>query len=387
MVYALPSRAVWAGPACVETTFSALGTSTECLHDAKEGLALAHKIESLSAQAYANVMTAWWLAGFGDFGASLVHVQESLRIANEIEHQQWMAATYCVLGRIFTLMLDSTQAIQALEAGLSLASNLGSAWWMGSIRTHLVLAYLLKRENAKARSVLEAAIPADAHPRNLAERRMLWAWGELTFAEGDYQETMRIVGLLLASPPGADRAQPIPWLLKLKGEALAALGRLDEAAQSLEDAKDGAFQQQERPLLWQIHRALGRVYHRMKEHDKAEHEFAASRSIIAELAASIQGAALRELFSEEALRSLPREKPIQERRAAAERFGGLTEREREVAVLISQGKTNREIADILVVSHRTIETHVGTILSKLGVPTRSRIAVWTVEVGLVKDGA
>ena len=112
LVDTLPSRAVWAGPACVETTFSALGTPAECLRDANEALALARKIESLSAQAYANVMTAWWLAGFGDFGTSLVHAQESLRIANEIEHQQWMAATYCVLGRIFTLMLNSTQAIQ-----------------------------------------------------------------------------------------------------------------------------------------------------------------------------------------------------------------------------------------------------------------------------------
>jgi DNA-binding CsgD family transcriptional regulator/tetratricopeptide (TPR) repeat protein len=387
LVYALPSRAVWAGPACVETTFSALGTSTECLRDAKEALALARKIESLSAQAYANVMTAWWLAGFGDFGSSLVHAQESLRIANEIEHQQWMAATYCVLGRIFTLMLDSTQAIQTLEAGLSLASNLGSAWWMGSARTHLALAYLLKHENAKARSVLEGAMPSDAHPRNLAERRMLWAWGELTFAEGDYQETLRIVGLLLATPPGGKRMQPIPWMLKLKGEALGALGRLDEAAQALEGAKDGALQQQERPLLWQIHRSLGRVYHRMKDGERADGAFAAARSVITELSVDIHEHAQRELFSHEAFKSLPREKPIPERYALAERFGGLTEREREVAVLIARGKTNREIADILVVSHRTVETHVSTILSKLGVPSRSRIAVWAVEIGLMKDDA
>ncbi len=96
---------------------------------------------------------------------------------------------------------------------------------------------------------------------------------------------------------------------------------------------------------------------------------------------------LREEFSQEALKSLPREKPIPERRAAAERFGGLTEREREVAVLIAQGKTNREIADTLVVSHRTVETHVSTILSKLGVSSRSRIALWAVEVGLIKDGS
>ncbi|HEY6407744.1 MAG TPA: LuxR C-terminal-related transcriptional regulator, partial [Ktedonobacteraceae bacterium] len=299
---------------------------------------------------------------------------------------QWMAATHCVLGRIFTLMLDPTQAIQTLEAGLSLAHTLGSAWWMGSLRTHLALAYLLTHEHAKARSVLEVAMPAEAHPRNLAERRMLWAWGELTLAEGDYQETLRNIERLLASPPGADRAQPIPWLLKLKGEALAALGRLEEAAQTLEGAKDGALRQQERPLLWQIHRSLGRVYHRMKDQERAEHAFAETRRVITELAANINEPTQREIFIQEALKLLPREKPMPERRALAERFGGLTEREREVALLIAQGKTNREIADTLVVSLRTVETHVSTILSKLGVHSRSRIAVWAVEVGLVKDG-
>jgi DNA-binding NarL/FixJ family response regulator len=125
----------------------------------------------------------------------------------------------------------------------------------------------------------------------------------------------------------------------------------------------------------------------MKDEDRAEHAFAETRSVITELAASINEPTQRDLFSQEALKSLPREKPIPERRALAERFGGLTEREREVAVLIAQGKTNREIAETLVVSLRTVETHVSTILSKLGVPSRSRIAVWAVEVGLVKDGS
>ena len=216
---------------------------------------------------------------------------------------------------------------------------------------------------------------------------MLWAWGELTEASGDYQETLRIAEHLLASPPGAGHAQPIPWLLKLKGEALAGTARLDEAAQALEDAKDGALRQQERPLLWQIHRSLGRVYHRVKDEERAERAFAAARSIITELAASIHEPTQRELFSQEALKLLPREKPIPQRRALAERFGGLTEREREVAVLIAQGKANREIAETLVVSLRTVETHVSTILSKLNVSSRSRIVVWAVEVGLAKDGS
>jgi len=387
LALALASQAVWAGPALVETTQSALGTPATCLREATEALSLARKIEDYAAQAYAHVMTAWWLAGFGDFGAAQTHAQEALRTATEIGHQQWMAATSCVLGRLLTLMLDPTQAIQLLETGLPLAHTLGSAWWLGNIRTHLALAYLLRRENAKARAVLEGAMLADVQPRNLSERRMLWAWGELALAEGNGQEALRIASRLLASPPGANRLQPIPWLLKLKGEALASMARLDEAAQVLAEAAEGALRQQERPLLWQIHCSLGRVYHRMKDEERAERAFAAARGVITDLAASIHELAARALFSQEALKLLPREKPIPQRRALAERFGGLTEREREVAVLIAQGKSNREIADTLVVSLRTVETHVGTILSKLGAASRSRIAVWAVEVGLVENGS
>lgn len=59
-----------------------------------------------------------------------------------------------------------------------------------------------------------------------------------------------------------------------------------------------------------------------------------------------------------------------------EKFGGLTPREREVAVLIAQGKSNPEIAEQLVVSERTVTTHVSNILSKLGFTSRTQIASW-----------
>ena len=70
------------------------------------------------------------------------------------------------------------------------------------------------------------------------------------------------------------------------------------------------------------------------------------------------------------------------RRAAKRAFGGLTEREREVAALIAQGKASREIAEILVVTDRTIEKHIENILCKLGLTSRVQIAVWAREKGL-----
>jgi DNA-binding NarL/FixJ family response regulator len=58
----------------------------------------------------------------------------------------------------------------------------------------------------------------------------------------------------------------------------------------------------------------------------------------------------------------------------AGRAGPLTLRELEVARLVAVGLTNRRIADRLVLSERTVENHVSSILRKLGVATRSGIA-------------
>ena len=54
----------------------------------------------------------------------------------------------------------------------------------------------------------------------------------------------------------------------------------------------------------------------------------------------------------------------------------LTKREREIAALISEGLSNREIADQLFVSERTAQNHVQHILTKLGLPNRGRVALW-----------
>ena len=71
-------------------------------------------------------------------------------------------------------------------------------------------------------------------------------------------------------------------------------------------------------------------------------------------------------------------------RALKQHYGGLTAREREVAQLVAQGKSNRAIADELVVGISTVEAHITHILTKLGFSSRARIAVWVVEVGLAQ---
>jgi non-specific serine/threonine protein kinase len=60
----------------------------------------------------------------------------------------------------------------------------------------------------------------------------------------------------------------------------------------------------------------------------------------------------------------------------------LTAREQMVATLVAQGRTNRQIADELIIAEGTAERHAGNILAKLEVDSRSQIAAWAVAQGL-----
>jgi DNA-binding NarL/FixJ family response regulator len=57
----------------------------------------------------------------------------------------------------------------------------------------------------------------------------------------------------------------------------------------------------------------------------------------------------------------------------------LTAREWDVALLVAKGHSNRLIGDKLVVSERTIDSHVSHILRKLSLISRAQIAAWVVE--------
>jgi NarL family two-component system response regulator LiaR len=63
----------------------------------------------------------------------------------------------------------------------------------------------------------------------------------------------------------------------------------------------------------------------------------------------------------------------------------LTEREREVLVLLAEGRSNKEIARQLRVTERTVKGHVGNVLGKLGVSSRTQAAIYAMRHGLVPD--
>ena len=113
-----------------------------------------------------------------------------------------------------------------------------------------------------------------------------------------------------------------------------------------------------------------------------EREAETAKTLIEGLAANLPLGPIRDQFLSRAISAIPSLPTLSPRQLAKKEFGGLTGREREVAALVARGKSNRAIAEELVLSERTIEKHVENALSKLGFASRAQLAAWAVERGL-----
>lgn len=87
----------------------------------------------------------------------------------------------------------------------------------------------------------------------------------------------------------------------------------------------------------------------------------------------------------EIMRKLMEQVAHQPQAESAAKVTALTQRELEVIRLVGQGRSNREIAEALVISEKTAKTHVSNILGKLGLEDRTQMAIYAVRNGLVNQ--
>jgi len=150
------------------------------------------------------------------------------------------------------------------------------------------------------------------------------------------------------------------------GRGAAALGHLDDAIEDLAAAAEQAARAGAPGFVAEAQYHLAMAL--LARNGPGDRDRAESAALDADRQARALGMAAYVDRTRALVAYLNRRKPVM-----------LSSREAEVARLVAEGLTNRQIAERLVISERTAENHVQHILTKLGFATRSQIAAWSVR--------
>lgn len=190
-----------------------------------------------------------------------------------------------------------------------------------------------------------------------------WAW--TNYRRGLYPRADTLVRQALRDKPLSYDQCGVAQCLEVLGWCAAAAGLFERAA-TLLGAADAAWQVAGSTLTGLGHLQTG--------HQKFEARLRKELDAAAFEATTRAG---RALTLEQAVTYALRDaSPSAPPPPAQEASAPLTRREREVADLVAEGMTNKEIAARLTISRRTAEGHVDRILTKMGFTSRAQIAAW-----------
>ena len=297
-----------------------------------------------------------------------MHALQAIEECEQIGWEQTLGESLGVLAAAEAWLGNEDEAREAAERGVIMtrtgAEQLGEARYLKAL---LVLEAGLEHWQ-KAASIAEAGIAASGTMLTSADANPFFGFGvEAHAAVGNLdraEELTEQIELEAAS-------RPTPYLrtlaLRCRGAVEASAGDLDEATASLRAAADAASEldlplERGRTLL-----LLGRVQRR------AGHK-AASRETL-QMAAELLDGVGAKLFAEQARAELGR---IPGRRPRDR--GELTAAERQIAALVAEGKSNKEVAATLFVSVKTVEVTLTRVYRKLGVKSRAELAARFAEL-------
>jgi DNA-binding CsgD family transcriptional regulator len=345
--------------------------------DATEGLRLSQAIAWSSGEAYALVALACAAIGAGSYGAAGEHGERALALAEEINHRQWMVIALLTLGLLEVELNNPGGARERFERGRALAADAGATQWVERLKAWLAACRVLDGE---LESPLLDTLPPDPmtfRPASIGQRRLVAARAARDLAAGRPESALAWSDRLLA---GAAGPRPAAALL-LRARALAALGRVAEADAGYVETHRTAAAVGPRSVVWRAAVARAELW-RGRDAGLAAAESAVARAELGMLAESITDPGRRAAFQQtpEVRQGIG---PAGRRTAGTVGPGLLTAREREVAVQVARGLSNKEIARALAIAEKTVEMHVSNCLSKQGFASRAQLAAWVAAEGLL----
>jgi predicted ATPase/DNA-binding CsgD family transcriptional regulator len=294
-------------------------------------------------------------------------------------------------------------ALAAIDEGIALADDLGEPLIAARGFGHRTLAYgmLGKLDEAAA-----AGLIAQARAEAIDDFPGLVALdAEMTMVylqAGDAARALdRAAAGLGRLPEGSSERWMQGWLNYCTGFAQLLLGSLDASADSLRTALAMNHELGERVTMAYCLETLGWLAATREQHDRAAWLLGAADPLWQRAGRRLSGDTNLEQFHQQAAKSVREtlgdsayttvfgqgahetlERVVEFATAAATGLAVpaasavLTRREHQIAELVADGLSNREIADHLVISKRTVDAHLDHIFSKLGLSSRVQLATW-----------
>jgi predicted ATPase/DNA-binding NarL/FixJ family response regulator len=275
----------------------------------------------------------WSAMRTGDFTLAQTHLEKNLTLAQETGDKTGLVFAYSGLGEVAIRLGEYTRASELLEKGLPLSRELDNTWLEATILGSLGWVALHLRNFEPMRNLLSESLSLRVA---IGDKGGI-AWcleklGEAAVLEQQYQKAVTIF-------------------------AAAAVLRI-----SVNSVIDPVDQPEYERGLAGLHSKLGpKILNTCWEEGTIMHLSDVVVYALSEPAVQIENTALFDKA----------------------KFQGLSKRERETAALVAQGKSNREIAQVMTVREKTVETYVTRILDKLGFSSRVQIATWAVERGFI----
>ncbi len=309
----------------------------------------------------------------GDYEEATTLLEESLTLHRELGSKEEVVGVLNGLGVLTSAKGDREQSISFFSEALALSRGAGNVRKNATSLGNLGITMLVHGNPEQATVLLEESLALFrdiGDSSNIAIGLMYSALAALT--KGGHERVKALSQESLALLQQAEDEQHVPDCLEIMAGGAGAQGlaqraaRLWGAAEAMREAIGVPLQPEDRKLL--------------------DPYLATARSNLGEVAWQTTLAEGRAMRPEQAIEySLSAEEPVLPppvarrpgRRPAT--LAPLTPREEEVAVLVSRGLTNRQIASELYISEHTVATHITKILKRLALSSRSRLSAWVAE--------
>lgn len=365
---------------------------------------------------------AWALCGAGNLawrqgdpkGETLL--RESLTLFRGLGDSTGIAHVLHHVAHVLIGQGDYERASGLFEESVALFKDVGSTWGVGWSLYCLGDLMLKRGDDTRATVVLEESLALCRQAGNTwTTANVLGSLGMAAEKRGDYDTAGALLGegVTIAQQIGAKFHAA--WLQCTLARVTLAQGRRDQAFTLYRDSLLRRKEIGDMPGFADCLDGLAEVASEQRDHWKAARLLACAKALreqsgykrsprgaaehgrrvasiqealgpAAFAAAQAAGSAMTlEEAMECALASSESHQPKRseaDKSPAAKRAGLLAPREQEVAALIAEGKSNREIAAALSITESTAAAHVQHILNKLGVNSRAQIAAWAVAHGL-----